>query len=185
MKGLRTLGNRVLLQEDTRNKFYDKSGIIETPYDYQRKSMTGLIIQMGHLVGKECGLCVGDRAIVHRYAGAGAETYQEVEYRFVNPNQILAIIRDNVLSVLGDRYLITDIPREDKIGSGILYKPDNVREEFMYGLVVSSGKDTIDVLNKGDKILFNKKSGIITEIEGVQYRLIEAEAIMGVCDNNG
>lgn len=182
MKIKRILGERVFIKEDERKKEFVK-GLIEVPYDYQRKSSSGEILQLGDpVVAETYGIRVGDTAYLHRYAGASllSDDQEESEYRFVNPNQVLAVVRDGVVLVRGDRALVEDIEAPKQKGSIIL--PDQHAEDHKKGRVVSTGDKTSSELVSGDVVMYEGKSGVITEIADKKYRILDTDAIIGIVE---
>ena len=91
-----------------------------------------------------------------------------------------------MLKPLGDRVLIKPLEAEETTKSGIII-PDNAKEAPAKGevVVLGNGKMKHDKshnfsVSKGDKVLYSKYGGDEVEIDGVEYKIMKEDEILGI-----
>lgn len=91
-----------------------------------------------------------------------------------------------MLQPLGDKVLIKPVSAEEKTKSGI-YIPDTAKEEKAEGEVMvlgtgklKDGKKYDFSVKKGDKVVYGKYSGDEIKIDGVEYKVMKEEDILGI-----
>lgn len=92
-----------------------------------------------------------------------------------------------MLKPLKDRVLIEPLPAEEVTRSGIVL-PDSAKEKPAEGKVVALGTGKTDKDGKkisfevkaGDKVLYSKYAGDEIKIEGVEYKILKEEEILGI-----
>ncbi|OQB06261.1 MAG: 10 kDa chaperonin 1 [bacterium ADurb.Bin212] len=91
-----------------------------------------------------------------------------------------------MLQPLGDKVLIKPVSAEEKTKSGI-YIPDTAKEEKAEGEVIvlgtgkqKDGKKYDFSVKKGDKVVYGKYSGDEIKIDGVEYKVMKEEDILGI-----
>ncbi len=91
-----------------------------------------------------------------------------------------------MLKPLGDRVLIKPLDAEEKTKSGIII-PDNAKEAPAKGEVVvlgngklKGGKKHEFSVSKGDKVLYSKYGGDEAELDGVEYKIMKEDEILGI-----
>ncbi|MFA4995803.1 MAG: co-chaperone GroES [Patescibacteria group bacterium] len=86
---------------------------------------------------------------------------------------------------LGDRVLVQPVQKEETTKSGIII-PASAQEERAEGEIIAlgsgikEGKKYEFSVKKGDKVLFGKYSGEELKIEGVEYKVMREEEILGI-----
>ena len=86
------------------------------------------------------------------------------------------------LKPLGNRVLLEAVPAEEKTKGGIII-PDTAKDEKNpeQGKVVAVGNDkNLDVIKKGDIVLFSKYSQSEVEIDGKKYLVISGDNVLAV-----
>jgi len=90
-----------------------------------------------------------------------------------------------MLKPLGERVLVKPGSAEEKTKAGI-YIPDSAKEAPAEGEIValgngklSGGKTHSFSVSKGDKVLYSKYSGDEIKLEGVEYKIMKEEEILG------
>ncbi len=81
-----------------------------------------------------------------------------------------------------NRYLILADPAEELTKGGIII-PDNAKEAETNGVVVAVGpgmKDSVQVYNLFDRIMYGKFSGTPVNIEGKEYMIMRQTDIWGL-----
>ncbi|MCX6808470.1 MAG: co-chaperone GroES [Candidatus Berkelbacteria bacterium] len=90
-----------------------------------------------------------------------------------------------MLKPLADRLLVKPILSEDKTKSGI-YLPDSAKEQRAEGEVVAlgtglkEGKKYEFSVKVGDKIVYSKYAGDEIKIEGIDYKVMKEEEVLGI-----
>ena len=91
-----------------------------------------------------------------------------------------------MLKPLADRVLILPLVAEAKTKSGI-FIPDNAKEAPAQGKVIALGNGKIKEgkthefsVKVNDKVLYSKYSGDEIKIEGVDYKVMHEEDILGI-----
>ena len=91
------------------------------------------------------------------------------------------------LRPLGDRVVITPIPREDMTKSGIVL-PDTAKEKPQEGNVLAVGpgrilddgkRETVDV-KVGDKVLYGKYAGTEFKVEDDELLIVSQKDILAI-----
>ena len=87
---------------------------------------------------------------------------------------------------LGDRVLIKPLPAEEVTKSGIVI-PDSAKEAPQEGEVVAlgngkmhDGKTYSFSVKKGDHVLCSKYGGDELKIDGIEYKVVKEEDILGI-----
>lgn len=86
---------------------------------------------------------------------------------------------------LGDRVLVKPLTSEEVTKSGIVLPDTAEKEKKEQGEVVSVGEgEKIKKLNLaiGAKVLFGKYAGDDVEIDGVEYKFLKDEDILGIVE---
>jgi len=92
-----------------------------------------------------------------------------------------------MLKPLADRLLIKPIITEDKTKSGI-YLPDTAKEQRAEGEVIvlgtglKEGKKYEFSVKVGDKVVYSKYAGDEIKIEGIEYKIMKEEEILGILE---
>lgn len=92
-----------------------------------------------------------------------------------------------MLKPLGDRVLVEPLPAEAMTKSGIVL-PDSAKEKPAEGKIIALGTGKTDKEGKkiafevkvGDKVLFGKYAGDELKIDGIEYKILKEEEILGV-----
>lgn len=92
-----------------------------------------------------------------------------------------------MLKPLGDRVLVEPLAAEEVTKSGIVL-PDSAKEKPAEGKIIALGTGRSDKEGKkiafevkvGDKVLFGKYAGDEIKIEGVEYKILKEEEILGI-----
>ena len=92
-----------------------------------------------------------------------------------------------MLKPLGDRVLIEPLPAQEVTKSGIVL-PESAKEKPAEGKIVALGTGKTDKEGKkiafevkiGDKVLYAKYAGDEIKIDGVEYKILKEEEILGV-----
>jgi len=91
-----------------------------------------------------------------------------------------------MLKPLSDRVLIKPLEAEEKTKSGIII-PDSAKEAPAEGEIVvlgngklKGGKKHEFSVEKGDKVLYSKYGGDEIKIDGVEYKIMKEEEILGI-----
>lgn len=91
-----------------------------------------------------------------------------------------------MLKPLADRVLIKPLDAEEKTKGGILI-PDTAKEAPAQGEVVAlgngkvkDGKEYAFSVKTGDKVLYSKYSGDEIKYDGVEYKVMKEEDILGI-----
>lgn len=91
-----------------------------------------------------------------------------------------------MLQPLGDKVLIKPTAAEEKTKAGI-YIPDTAKEAPAQGEIVALGTGKIAdgktysfSVKKGDKVLYGKYAGDEVKFEGVEYKIMKEEEILGI-----
>jgi chaperonin GroES len=87
---------------------------------------------------------------------------------------------------LGDRVLVKPLPAEEVTKGGIVI-PDTAKEAPAEGEVFTLGNGKLKdgkthqfSVNKGDKVLYSKYSGDELKIDGVEYKIMHEQDILGI-----
>lgn len=91
-----------------------------------------------------------------------------------------------MLQPLGDKVLIKPMTAEEKTKSGI-FIPDTAKEAKAEGEVIALGTGKLNEGKKhdfsvkaGDKVVYGKYAGDEIKIEGVEYKVMREEDILGI-----
>jgi len=90
-----------------------------------------------------------------------------------------------MLKPLGSRILIEPLKAEEVTKSGIIL-PDSAKEERSEGKVIAIGSGLVEgkeykfSVKVGDKVLYGKYSGEEVKIDGVDYKVVEEDEILGI-----
>jgi chaperonin GroES len=86
-------------------------------------------------------------------------------------------------------FIVVSVPKQDdKVASGLLYKPSNVDEKIVTGKIVSAGSGYLTdggsivplEVKVGDSILFNKQMSVEVKHNGEVLFLLREEHILSV-----
>ena len=94
-----------------------------------------------------------------------------------------------MLQPLADRVLVKPIVSEDKTKSGI-YLPESAKEERAEGKIVAigtglkEGKKYDFSVKVGDKVVYSKYAGDEIKIEGISYKIMEENQVLGILKNS-
>ena len=83
-----------------------------------------------------------------------------------------------VIKPLGDRVLILPQPKEEKTVNGIII-PDSFKETQSHGEVIAIG-NSVEFLNEGDIVLYNKHIGTEHESDGIKYIIAHESDILAI-----
>ena len=91
-----------------------------------------------------------------------------------------------MLQPLGNRVLIKPLPAEEVTKGGIVI-PDTAKEAPAEGEIVAlgngkikDGKEYSFSVKTGDKVLYSKYSGDELKLEGIEYKIMHEEDILGI-----
>lgn len=91
-----------------------------------------------------------------------------------------------MLQPLGDKVLVKPVSAEEKTKAGI-YIPDTAKEEKAEGEVIALGTGKLPdgkkydfSVKKGDKVLYKKYGADDVKIEGIEYKIMEENDILGI-----
>ena len=82
---------------------------------------------------------------------------------------------------LGERALVKEVEREETTASGIVL-PDTAKEKPQTAEVVAVGAHEEVKVSVGDVVVLSKYSGTEIELDGEEYRIVEAKNILGVVE---
>jgi chaperonin GroES len=90
---------------------------------------------------------------------------------------------------LGDRVLVEPVEEKEVKKGGIII-PDTAKEKPTEGIVVAlgtgktddSGKKVPFEVKKGDRVLVSKYGGTEVKLEGKEYKLLNADDILGIVE---
>ena len=82
---------------------------------------------------------------------------------------------------LGERALVKEVEREETTASGIVL-PDTAKEKPQTAEVVAVGAHEEVKVSVGDVVVLSKYSGTEIELDGEEYRIVEAKDILGVVE---
>ena len=86
-------------------------------------------------------------------------------------------------------FMVVSVPKADeKLGSGLLYKPGNMDEKVITGSVVRAGSGYLTdsgtivplEVKVGDTVLFNKQMSVEVKHEGETFFLLREEHVLSV-----
>ena len=83
-----------------------------------------------------------------------------------------------VIKPLGDRVLVLPQPKEEKTVNGIIV-PDSLKETQSHGEVIAIG-NSVNFLNEGDTVLYNKRIGTAYESDGIKYIIVHESDILAI-----
>jgi chaperonin GroES len=91
------------------------------------------------------------------------------------------------LQPLTDRLVVKPLDAETVSKSGIVI-PDTAKEKPQEGEVIAVGPGRVDKdgkriemeVKKGDKVLFGKYAGDEFKLEGIEYKIIREDEVLGV-----
>src|SRR3990167_962618 len=82
---------------------------------------------------------------------------------------------------LGKQILIKPDEEESRQTDTGLYKPDTVEQERKaIGTIISIGPEVKGAFKKGDKVIYGVFAGDAVSWDGVDYKFIEEEFILGI-----
>jgi len=91
-----------------------------------------------------------------------------------------------MLIPLGDKVVVKPMSAEEKTKGGI-YIPDTAKEAPAQGEVIALGTGKLTggkkhefSVKKGDKVLYGKYSGDEVKLEGLEYKIMKEEEILGI-----
>lgn len=91
-----------------------------------------------------------------------------------------------MLKPLGDRVLVEPLPAEEITKGGIVI-PDTAKEAPAEGKVVALGNGKIKEgkthtfsIKAGDRVLYSKYAGDELKIDGVEYKVMREDEILGI-----
>jgi chaperonin GroES len=87
-------------------------------------------------------------------------------------------------------FIVVSVPKqtEEKVGSGLLFKPGNVDQKIVTGTIVAAGSGYLTdsgtvvplEVKAGDQILFNKQMSVEVTHNGETMHLLREEHILSV-----
>jgi len=91
------------------------------------------------------------------------------------------------LKPLSDRLVVKPLEAETVSKSGIVI-PDTAKEKPQEGIVEAVGPGRVDKdgnriameVQKGDKVLFGKYAGDEFKVDGVEYKIIREDEVLGI-----
>jgi len=94
------------------------------------------------------------------------------------------------LKPLNDRVLVKRLEGEEVTKGGIII-PDSAKEKPMKGEVVAVGPGKVDddgkkikmIVDKGDKVLFNKYAGTELKIDGEEFLMMREDDILAIIED--
>ncbi len=187
------LGNRVLLELDKGNKYFEISGnqsSIIMPDRFIRFVYRGTIRAIGKDVDNEqYHFEIGDKALFCSTLKGLNLMIDNAEYKVIAPYDIDALVFDKDVRPVMDRVLIKQT--EQKQTSSLII-PDTVKQDTTKGVVVATGSGVmtdegqvpLDV-KIGDRVYFSKFSGMNLPISSEKHVLIKEENIFFIFEKGG
>ena len=84
---------------------------------------------------------------------------------------------------LGERVLLKRIEEDEQIRGGIII-PDSAKEKSQEAEVIAVGTGKADdkpfFVKKGDRVLMPQYRGTAVKLDGVEYKIIEEDNLLGV-----